>query len=499
MIATDKRKAIYLLHQEGMAVREIARRMGISRSTVGVIIGQGGELALGSRSDKCQIEEELLRQLYQRCDGWVARLHEVLLEEEGVDLSYPTLTRMLRELGIGKNQKPRSERVADEPGVEMQHDTSEYRVKLADQNVKLIGSLIYLRYSKRRYLRFYRAFNRFKMKCFFHEALMFWGYSARSCIIDNTNLARLRGVGRSALMTAEMENFGKQYGFEFRCHEVGHCNRKAGEERSFWTVTTNFLPGRSFISLEDLNAQALEWATTRLDHKAQGKMGLIPAKMFEHECGFLVKLLPHLPAPYRIHERDTDQYGYISFGSNYYWVPQTQRTKVRVLEYAEKLKIYQDRKLLVEYLLPVDGAKNLELSPPGEPAPRHRASNRRHPTQTEEKHLRALSPAVDAYLNFVLPLKGVARHVLVRKLLSLSRRMSVKLLSQSLERALKYDIHSLETVERIAHLYLNEDDAPALNVEIDEAFRQRPTYLEGSLTDLPDLSVFKEQEPPTPL
>jgi hypothetical protein len=48
-------------------------------------------------------------------------------------------------------------------------------------------------------LKFYRVFNRFAMKCFLHEALMFWGYAARKCIIDNTNLARLRGVGSRAV------------------------------------------------------------------------------------------------------------------------------------------------------------------------------------------------------------------------------------------------------------------------------------------------------------
>jgi hypothetical protein len=120
------------------------------------------------------------------------------------------------------------------------------QVELAGRRVKLVASLIYLRYSKRRYLKFYRAFDRFKMKCFFHEALMFWGYAARQCIIDNTNLARLRGTGANALIVPEMEAFAKQYGFVFRCHEIDHCNRKAGEERSFWTVETNFLPGRTF-------------------------------------------------------------------------------------------------------------------------------------------------------------------------------------------------------------------------------------------------------------
>ena len=80
-----------------------------------------------------------------------------------------------------------------------------------------------------------------------------------------------------------MEGFSKQYGFQFRCHEKGHANRKAGEERSFYTVETNFFPGRSFQSLEDLNRQAFQWATVRMYHRPVAKSGLIPAKAFEHE------------------------------------------------------------------------------------------------------------------------------------------------------------------------------------------------------------------------
>ena len=45
MIEADKRKAIYLLHKEGMGVREISRRMNISTNTVTTIIGQAGEAA----------------------------------------------------------------------------------------------------------------------------------------------------------------------------------------------------------------------------------------------------------------------------------------------------------------------------------------------------------------------------------------------------------------------------------------------------------------------
>ena len=42
MIAADKRKAVFLLHQEGMEVREIARRLALSRNAVRTIIRQAG-------------------------------------------------------------------------------------------------------------------------------------------------------------------------------------------------------------------------------------------------------------------------------------------------------------------------------------------------------------------------------------------------------------------------------------------------------------------------
>ena len=67
--------------------------------------------------------------------------------------------------------------------------------------------------------------------CFLYEALTCWGYAARQCIIDNTNLARLRGTGAQAVLVAEMEVFAQQFAFQFVCHEKGHPDRKTGRPR----------------------------------------------------------------------------------------------------------------------------------------------------------------------------------------------------------------------------------------------------------------------------
>ena len=171
MIDPDKRKAIFQLHAEGMSLREISRRLHVSRKTVRKIIQQQGEMPDTVRKDKREIDAELLRRLYDECRGWAERVHERLQEEENIQIGYSTLTRMLRDLGLGKSRPVRCDRVPDEPGAEMQHDTSDYCVPLAGQRTKVIASLLYLRYSKRRYLKFYRVFQPIRHEVFFSRGV----------------------------------------------------------------------------------------------------------------------------------------------------------------------------------------------------------------------------------------------------------------------------------------------------------------------------------------
>ena len=492
MIGPDVRNAIYQLHQAGMSQREISRRLHVSRNAVRKIVKQQGRFTRRERSDKKQIDNQLLERLYRECDGWMQRIHEKLVEEEGIQIGYSTLTRMLRELGLSRREPARCDRVPDEPGAEMQHDTTVYQVKLAGQRTKLIASLIYLRYSKRRYLKFYRVFNRFAMKCFLHEALMFWGYAAWKCIIDNTNLARLCGVGKHAVIVPQMREFARRYGFRFVCHELDHPNRKAGNERSFWSVETSFLPGRTFESLEDLNEQARQWATERMEHRVLTKARVIPAQLFEHERLYLNSLPRHLPAPYQTHQRVTDQYGYVAFLANYYWVPGTRRDDVKLLQYTDYLKIFQNYECLAEYPLPPDGTRHQHYSPPGEPKPRHQPNNRRRDAKREEQRLRALGDEVSAYLDFALSAPGVQRHRFTRELFALSRKLTSEVFRKTAHRAHRYRIVELATVRRIAWLCLSQEEDVLPEPEVDEAFRQRPAYQEGYLTDQPDLSVYDQ-------
>lgn len=492
MIDPDRRKAVYLLHKEGVGIRKIAQLFHISTSTVMTIIAQKGQTPEIIRNDKKQIDPELLSRLYRECQGRVQRMYEKLTEEEGIPIGYSTLTQLVREMGLRKSIQKRCGRESDVAGAEMQHDTSPYRMKLGDKWVLVQGSLIYFRYSKVRYLKFYRSFDRFKMKCFLHEALMFWGYAARVCIIDNTNLARLQGTGKNAVIAPEMERFAKQYGFEFICHEKGHANRKAGNERGFYTVETNFFPGRTFESLEDMNRQAFLWATVRSANRPTGKTRIIPSQTFEYEKPYLQKLTPHIPPPYLVLDRGTDQYGYAAFDGNYYWVPGTKRYDVKLLQYSDHLKIYHQRKILGRYPLPPDGVKNELIGPDGKKPPPYKPHNRKKPTAKEESILRTADDSIDAYLNFVVKGSGKKRHRIIRRLYGLYRKTELGLFIKTVKRAQKYRITDLKAVERIAVLQMMDGGVYMPKPEIDQEFKNRNAYVEGRFADEVDLSIYDQ-------
>jgi len=490
MIAPDKRKALFVLHQQGLAIRQIARQLAVSRQTVRRAIQQQGESP--RRTFVPPLDPELVRRLYTQCDGYVQRVWEKLREEHGVELKYSTLTRWLRQWGIGQPPASRCDRVPDEPGAEMQHDTSPFTVRLGSTPTKLQASLLYLRYSKRRYLQFYRVFDRFRMKCFLHRVLQHWRYVPHLCVIDNTNLARLRGLGAQAVIVPEMEAFAKAHGFTFRCHAPGHADRKAGNERSFFTVETNFLPGRTFAHFEDLNRQALDWSTVRMEQRPQGKAGLIPAQAFEHEVHFLQPLPPCLPAPYLLLERSVDEYGYVAVDANYYWVPGTGRGRLTVLRYEHHLQIHVAGQVAIEYPLAPDGVRNQQIDPPDKPAAQAHPRHRPQPSDEEEKRLRALAPSVSAYVDFLLATPGHLRHQTLRRLWALSQRMSPELFVRSVERAHRYRIHDLQTLERITHLYLQAAPDSLPRPPVDDSFRDRPAYRDGALTETPNLTPDDE-------
>ena len=450
-------------------------------------------MTISRRKDCLEIDPELVALVFAKCQGYRQRMMEVLDEEHNVKVGYSTLTRMTRDMELGKEKTKRACRVPDVPGDEMQHDTSPHKLTIGGiPKVTVIASLLYFRYSKAYYLRFYRSFNRFKMKCFLHEALMHYGYSCPVTIIDNTNLAVLSGTGENAVMVPEMVEFAKRYSFKFKAHRVKKPNRKAGEERGFWTVETNFFPGREFSSLEDLNQKAFIWSTQTMHHKPRTASKIIPAKYFEYEKGFMTQIPEGIPAPCQNLVREIDQNGYVLVHKNHYWTPEGERGEAVVLEYPDHIKIIKGRRIIATYPLPPDGTSN-EIYPKDKAHLPFRPEHGVKSYVAEEAELRAAGQGVASYLDYALP-KGLSRHRALRRLHGLFRRLSPELFVKVVSRAHRFRVTEIDTLEDIARMMLRDDsEIMPPDLDYDEEYMNRESYREGQTTDCPNLEDYDKR------
>src|ERR1039458_6915027 len=92
MIDQELRTAIFTLRGKDLGTRAIARALRISRNTVRGIL-HSGQAAVPEResADKTEPHADLVRELYQRCEGNRVRVAEELAERK-ITIPYSTLT-----------------------------------------------------------------------------------------------------------------------------------------------------------------------------------------------------------------------------------------------------------------------------------------------------------------------------------------------------------------------------------------------------------------------
>lgn len=484
------RKIIWQLHQKGQGINELAKKFQIDKKTIQKIIDLHGEPSMIVKKSKIKIDETLLRSLHGRCRGMTPRIHEILKKEHQVDVGYSTLTAFLRELGIGSKETERSHQVADKPGEEFQHDTSPYVVLIGDKKVKVQASSLYWRFSKARFLKFYPSFTRFHMMCFFYEAITLWDAVAKTCVVDNTNLVIHHGTGSNATFQQEMNAFASPYGFKWKAHEIRHSDRKAGVEKSLHFVETNFLSGRTFSSLEDMNLQAKEWCQ-EIAKRPHSKTKLIPIELFEIERPYLVPV-HGVPRPYKNHERIIDQYGFISFNGNFFWAPKGHEGKVTVLEYADTLVIYQNRKMLITHPLPPWGTRGKKILPDDVVLGYSPKKKTITPT-TEESALKSLGEDYKSHLENAYRLLGKAKYYqLIRGLYSFYRKEDKGLFERAMKKAIRYRVYELQTILNIKYILLADDNCTPMDFRLSE-YDGLLNITEGEFCDEADLNRYDYQ------
>ena len=135
-------QAILTLHQQEHSIREIALLLKVSRNTVRRIIRNPPQLSEEVDKEGCAehslLEErktahpigEHLSDLYITAKGNGVRIMELAQELHGIEISYSTLTRLIRQAQLRQPTPKRSGRYHFEAGAEMQHDTSPHTIEI---------------------------------------------------------------------------------------------------------------------------------------------------------------------------------------------------------------------------------------------------------------------------------------------------------------------------------------------------------------------------------
>jgi hypothetical protein len=116
--------------------------------------------------------------------------------------------------------------------------------------------------------------------------------------------------------------------------------------------------------------------------------------------------------------------------------------------------------------------------------------NRRRPTTKQEEILRTTDKQIDAYLSFAIKNGVKQKHRFIRVLYGLYRKMALEVFIKTVNRALKYRITDIKTVERIATLQLTAENFQMPLPNIDRQLEKRDAYIEGYFADEVDLSAY---------
>lgn len=446
MLDIDTRIAVFELKKKEMGTRAIAQALKVSRNAVKRTL-ELGEPVVPERSKPHVLEAhlDLIRDLHTACRGNAVRVLEELAQRH-IPVRYSTLTRFLRTQGIGVQKKVPSGVYDFAPGQEMQHDTSPHVVKIDGKMRKLQCAALVLCWSRVLYAQCYPTFNRFFCRLFLDEAVQYFGGAAGRCIVDNTSVVVVAGSGPNAVFADELIALGDRFGFEFQAHAVGHAERSGRVERPFHYIEHNFYPGRSFASLDDLNAQFRTWCD-RNAAKSRRRLGASPRELLVSESPALKPLPPYLPEVYTLHVRRVDAEGYVAVHRQRYSVAtEFIGHKVQVRETRDKIIIRQGHRALATHAKGEAGHERRNTLP--EHQRRWSRAVRQQPTPNE-LDLRAAGPAFETLVDRLRKAHGGRAHRQICRLHQMYRDYPTEAVRAAITRANAYEVIALEQIERM--------------------------------------------------
>ena len=307
------------LHREGHSIKQLAAMTGRPRNTIRKTLREKLPQLLITRKRTSKLEEfkEYLRERVLACGLSAVRLVEEI-RSMGYTGSLRTVRRYVGSLEAGHSNKRRTVRFETPPGKQAQADWA-YCGRFSDATGKMVpvyAFVIVLACSRMMYVEFTTSMKLpWLIRCHM-AAFRFFGGWPIEILYDNMKQVRL-GPDRWNPLFAD---FVEHYGIVAKTCRIRRPRTKGKVERMVDYVKDNFLTGRTFNGIDDLNAQVMHWLATVAHVRIHATTGEQPLVRWPQEALTAYESV----TPYRIDEsfvRKADWEGYVRFGRSRYSVP----------------------------------------------------------------------------------------------------------------------------------------------------------------------------------
>jgi transposase len=276
---------IKTLHQQGYSIRAVAEATGFARNTARKALRGQHPLKRQAtpRLGKLDPFHDCLR---QRCAEHPLSAVRLLAEIRpmGHAGSVDTLRRFLASLRQRQHARRKlTVRFETPPGEQAQADWS-YCGRLlghTGQPASVYAFALVLSYSRMLFVRFTTSMKMADLIACHQSAFAYLGGWPRVILFDNMKQVKL-GPGR---FNEQFLDFANHHGFSPKTHRPYRPRTKGRVERVIDHLKGNFLLGRSFTGLDDLNAQARLWLERVANVRLHATTGRRPIDLFEQEKG----------------------------------------------------------------------------------------------------------------------------------------------------------------------------------------------------------------------
>lgn len=326
MLGKDRWEQVRALHEVGITVSEIGRRLSLDRKTVRRCLSMG-EWQPYRREVKPETLLDTWRPWLEARVIEVGYSAQILFQElraKGFAGSYETVKRFVAPLRVLADRAALCQtRFETAPGEQAQVDYGQIRVQFRAQPAKVHLFVMTLGYSRRG---FYSDSGNEQMGTFLeaHErAFDHFGGLCRTMLYDRPRIVWETGrEGKPGHWNPTFWRFSEHWGFEPRLCAAYRAQTKGKVESGVRYVKCNFVLGRSFVDIVDFGEQLQQWQSGIADTRIHGTVHQRPIERFATEQSALISIQGHRPfgdclAVSRI---VADDY-LVSFDTNRYSVP----------------------------------------------------------------------------------------------------------------------------------------------------------------------------------